>query len=204
MRDITGPVTLTRRRYPLFSFSSDERECHIKLHARTRQFSAAWLPDIHKYILDQNAFKKRKQNKKKKLPVVPFPLSSTKKSLCDMAGWLVELSLSIQFGERMTFMLHKNLSSRAFARYTGLPSNKVAGKWYKLEFSLAALSARQRQNVDLLFTVLNGVLCHQLSKSQNSNELHSNTALWTVRVTFTWTNLTDLLTLSPSRKQGPG
>lgn len=38
-------ITLTRQRCPLFCFSSDERDCHIKL-----QFNAAWLPDINAYI----------------------------------------------------------------------------------------------------------------------------------------------------------
>lgn len=60
-------------------------------------------------------------------------------------------------------MLHKNLSSRAFVKV--YMANEGEIKRYKLEFSLAALSARQRQNVDLLSTALNRVLCHQLLKS---------------------------------------
>lgn len=40
------------------SFFSDQRECHIKPHAKTGQFNAAWLPDIIAYILDQNPIQK--------------------------------------------------------------------------------------------------------------------------------------------------
>lgn len=67
-------ITLTHQHYPHCSSSfSDERECHIKPHAKIGQFNAAWLPDISACILDHNPVCKKKDKIRKSFFFISFP-----------------------------------------------------------------------------------------------------------------------------------